>query len=109
VDDLLRPTQLALDLAAPVEGACATLDDDDLLCPVPSAAAHQIAAIYTNRCVVALTAVGALDTKAGVSLTETGRRFQVDEIFGARWLVVGVVWLQLEVVSYEKIEIEIEH
>lgn len=40
VNCLFRRANLTLDLAAPVKGARASLDDDDLLCLVASSAAH---------------------------------------------------------------------
>lgn len=58
---LLRPAQFTLDLTAPVEHARASLHHGDLLCPVASAAAHQVAAVHTPGRVVALAAVRALD------------------------------------------------
>lgn len=95
---LLGPTQLALDLTAPVESARAPLHDHYLLCPVPAAAAHQVTPVHAYTGVVTLPAVRPLDAELGVALAEHGRRLQVDQILRARRFVLRVVRPQLEVV-----------
>lgn len=94
-----RPALLALDLAAPVEDACAPLDHHHLLSLVAPAAAHQIAAVDAEAGVVALSSVGAEDAERGILLTERRRLFQVNEIFRPGWLVLRIVRLQLKVVT----------
>lgn len=96
---LFRPAQLALDLAAPVEGAGAPLDHRDLLGLVAPAAAHQVAAVDADARVVALPAVGAEDPELRVLLAERRRRLHVDEVLLPGRLVLRVVRLQLEVVA----------
>lgn len=96
---LFRPAQLALDLAAPVEGAGAPLDYRHLLSLVTSAAAHEVAAVDADARVVALPPVGAEDAEFRVLLTERRRRLHVDEILLPGRLVLRVVRLQLEVVA----------
>lgn len=70
---LLRATQLALDLAAPVEGTVAPLHHEHGLGPVPSAAAHEVAAVDTDTRVVAGTPVRTGDAQPRVLLAETRR------------------------------------
>lgn len=96
---LFRLAHLALDLAAPVEGAGAPLDYRDLLSLVAPAAAHQVAAVDADARVVALPPVSAQDAEFGILLAEWRRRLHVDEIFLSGWLMLRVVWLQLEVVA----------
>lgn len=96
---LFRPAQLALDLAAPVEGAGAPLDYGDLLSLVASAAAHQVAAVDADARVVALPAVSAQDAEFGILLAERRRWLHVDEILLPGWLMLRIVRLQLEVVA----------
>lgn len=59
---LLRSAQFTLHLATPVEHARTSLHHGDLLCPVASSTAHEVAAVHAPRRVVALPAVRALDT-----------------------------------------------
>lgn len=99
VNGFLNVTRLALDLAAPVESACAPFDHDHFLRPIASAAAHQVAAVDADRGVVALAAVRALDAQPRVLQTEAGRRFKVDEVLATGRLVLRIVRLQLELVS----------
>lgn len=106
--DLLGSTQFALDLTAPVEGARTTLHHDDLLCAIATPTAHQIAPIDAQRGVVALSPVGAQYALPQILLTETGRVFQIHNILGAWWLVLGIVWIQLEVISAREGEEERE-
>lgn len=77
---LLDSAELTLDLATPVEGAGASLDDRHLLRLVASAAAHQVAAVDSDAGVVALPAVSAKDAQLRVLLAEERRGLQVDEI-----------------------------
>lgn len=99
VDNLLRSTQLALDLAAPVEGAGAPLHHHHLVPSVATPTAHQSAAVHAQRCLIALPPVGAQDSVPQVLLTEAGRGLQVDQILRAWWLVFRIVGVQLEGVS----------
>lgn len=101
--DLLGSTQLALDLAAPVEGAGAALHNDDLLCAIATPTAHQITAIDAQRGVVALPSVCAQNALPQILLAETWRRLQVDNVLGTWRLVLRIVWIQLEVISAKKI------
>ena len=96
---LLRSTQLALDLAAPVEDAPAPFYHDDLLCLVTSAAAHQVAPVDPDTRVVALPAVRPQYTQLWVLLAERRRRLQVHQVLDARWLVLRIVRFQLKVVA----------
>lgn len=96
---LFRPAQLALDLAAPVEGAGAPLDYRHLLCLVAPAAAHQVAAVDADARVVALPPVSAQDAEFGILLAERRRRLHIDEVLLPRRLVFRIVRLQLEVVA----------
>jgi len=102
VDDLLGPTQLALDLAAPMEGAGASLHHDDLVPPIATPTAHQPTSVHAQRGLVALASMGAQDPVSQVLLAEAGRGLQVDEVLGAWRLVLGIVGVQLEVISEEK-------
>lgn len=95
---LLDSAELTLDLATPVEGAGASLDDRHLLRLVASAAAHQVAAVDSDAGVVALPAVSAKDAQLRVLLAEERRGLQVDEILGTGRLVLRIVRLQLEIV-----------
>lgn len=97
--DLLGSTQLALDLTAPVEGARTALHHDDLLRAIATPTAHQVAPVDAQRGVVALSPVGAQDALPEVLLAEAGRVLQIHNVLGAWWLVLGIVWVQLEVVS----------
>lgn len=99
VDDLLRSTQLALDLAAPVEGAGAPLHHHHLVPSVATPTAHQPTAVDAQRGLVALPPMGAQDSVPQVLLTEAGRGLQVDQILRAWWLVFRIVRVQLEGVS----------
>lgn len=96
---LFRYAPLALDLAAPVEGAGAPLDHRHLLRLVAPAAAHEVAAVDADARVVALPPVGAQDTEFGILLAEGRRRLHVDEILLPGRLVLRIVRLQLEVVA----------
>lgn len=91
--DLLGSTELALDLAAPVEGARAALDNDDLLCAIATPTAHQIATIDAQRGVVALPTVCAQNALPQILLTETGRRLQIDNVLRTWRLVFRIVWI----------------
>lgn len=91
VNNLLRPTQLTLYLAAPVERAGAPFHHDHFLRPVAPAAAHQIAPVDADRRVVTLAAVRSLDAEPGVPLAKPRRRFQIDQVLHARRFVVRVV------------------
>lgn len=99
MDGLDGAAELALDLAAPVEGAGAPFDDDHLLGAVSTAAAHEVASVDADAGLVALTTVRSLDAEARVALAEAWRRLQVDQVLGARRLVVRVVGPQLKVVA----------
>lgn len=94
-----RLAQLALDLAAPVEGAGAPLDYRHLLSLVTPAAAHQVASVDANARVVALPPVSAQDAEFGILLAERRRRLHIDEILLPRWLMFRIVRFQLEVVA----------
>lgn len=94
-----RLAQLALDLAAPVEGAGAPLDYRHLLSLVAPAAAHQVASVDANARVVALPPVSAQDAEFGILLAERRRRLHIDEILLSRWLMFRIVRFQLEVVA----------
>lgn len=67
---LFRYAPLALDLAAPVEGAGAPLDHRHLLRLVAPAAAHEVAAVDADARVVALPPVSAQDAEFGILLAE---------------------------------------
>lgn len=97
--DLLGSTQFALDLTTPVERARATLHHDDLLGAIATPTAHQIAPIDAQRGVVALSPMGAQYALPEILLAEVGRGLQIDNVLGARRLVLRIVWIQLEVVS----------
>lgn len=99
MDSFLSPAHLALHFAAPVEGAGTPLVDDDLLGPVAPTAAHEVAPVHAYARVVALPPMGAQDAQLWILLAEGGRRLQIDQVPGTRWLVLGVVGLQLEVVA----------
>lgn len=99
VNDLFGSTQLALDLTAPVKRASASFYHNDLLCAIASATTHQITSVHAHRCVVALTTMCALYSQSGILFTESGRGLQVHQIFHCWWLMVWIVWFQLEVVS----------
>lgn len=94
-----RPAHLALDLAAPVEGAGAPLVRHHLLRLVAPAAAHEVAAVDADAGVVADPAVGAQDPEFRVLLAERRRRLQVDQVLQPGRLVLRIVRLQLEVVA----------
>lgn len=99
MDGFLNVTRFALDLATPMEGACAPFDHNDFLRSIATTAAHQVAAVDADRRVVALASVRALDAQPSVLQAEARRRFQVDEILGAWRLVLGIVWLQCETIA----------
>lgn len=99
VYDLLGSTQFALNLAAPVEGARASLHHNHLLRAIATPTAHQIAPVDAQRGVVALSPVGAEYALSQILLAEAGRGLQIDNVLGARRLVLGIVWIQLEVIS----------
>lgn len=96
---LFRPAELALDLAAPVEGAGAPLDYHHLLCLVAPAAAHQVAAVDADARVVALPSVSAQDPELWILFAERRRRLHIDEVLPPRRLMLRIVRLQLEVVA----------
>lgn len=91
VNRLPDVTCFALDLATPVERARTPLHHNNLLRTIATAAAHQIATVDTNRRVVALTAVRALDAQTRVLRAEARRRFQIDEVPIAGRFVLGIV------------------
>lgn len=99
VDDLFGPTQLALHLAAPVECAGAPLHNDDLVSPIATPTAHQPTAVDAQRGLIALAAMGSQDALPQVLLAEARRRLQIDKVLRAGWLVLGIVRVQLEVIS----------
>lgn len=96
---LFCPAKTAFHLAAPMERTRAPLDDGLLLSPVPSTTAHQVAAVHSYRCFVALTTVRAENPEPWVAFAESRRRLVINQVLGSRWLVVWVVRLQLEGVS----------
>lgn len=96
---LFRPAYLALDLAAPVEGAGAPLDYRHLLSQVAPAAAHQVASVDADARVVALPPVCAQNAEFGILLAERRRRLHVDEILLPGRLMFRIVRFQLEVVA----------
>lgn len=102
VYDLLGSTQFALNLAAPVEGARASLHHNHLLRAIATPTAHQIAPVDAQRGVVALSPVGAEYALSQILLAEAGRGLQIDDVLGTRRLVLGIVWIQLEVISGER-------
>lgn len=71
---LFRLAQLALNLAAPMEGACAPLDQRHLLSLVAPAAAHQVTTVDADAGIVALPSVGAQDAEFRILLAERRRR-----------------------------------
>lgn len=70
---LFSATAFALHLAAPMEGAVATLEHGHGFCAVAAAAAHEVAAIDPDAGVVAGSPVRAGDAKSRVLLAEAGR------------------------------------
>lgn len=88
---LLDSTKLTLDLAAPDEGAGASLDDRHLLSFVSPTATHQVTAVDADAGVVALPTVGAQDAELRILLAERRRRLEVDQILRTGWLVLRVV------------------
>lgn len=104
---LFRPAQLALNLAAPMEGACAPLDQRHLLSLVASAAAHQVATVDADARIVTLSSVGAQDAELRILLAERRRLLQVDEVFQPGRLVLRIVRFQLEVVAMPAAEVAV--
>lgn len=102
MNNLLGPTQFTLYLAAPVEGTGTPFHHYDLLCPVASAAAHQITSVDPYRGIVTLAAVRSLDPQSRIPIAEPRRGFQIDQILRTRRFVVRIVRFQLEVVSGEE-------
>lgn len=66
MNGLLDVTRFAFDLAAPVESAGAPFDHNHFLRPIASSTTHQVTSIHTDRGVVALPAVGALNAQTRV-------------------------------------------
>lgn len=108
MNGFFRSTRFALDFATPVEGARTALDDCHFLRSVSPPAAHQIATVNTYRCVVALSTVGSKNSQSQIFLAKSGGLFEVDEVFWGWGLVVGVVWLQRELVSVRRKKIFLE-
>ena len=75
------------------------LNDHHLLCFVAATTAHQIATIHPDRCIVALTTVRSLYAQAQILLAEARRLFQIDNVLGTRCLVLGIVWLEDELIA----------
>lgn len=96
--DLLRPADVALDLAAPVKRAIAPLHHDQLVGPMSASAAHDVATVHPERRVVADPTMRALDAELRVPLAEPRRRLPVDQILRAWRFVLRVVRFQLEAV-----------
>lgn len=99
MDGLFRSTRFTFDFAAPVEGAGTSLDHRHLLRPISSSAAHQVAPVDAYRRVVALATVCTENSQAQIFLAKSGGLFEVHQVLGCWWLVIGVVWLQRELVT----------
>lgn len=99
MDGLFRSTRFTFDFAAPVEGAGAPLDHRHLLRPVAPSAAHQVASVDAYRRVVALAAVRSENSQAQIFLAKSGGLLEVHQVLGRWRLVIGVVWLQRELVA----------
>lgn len=93
MNSLLDVTRLAFHFATPMESAGASFDDNQLLRSIASTATHQVTAVHTDRGIVALPSVGALDSQARVFKAEARRWFQIDKVLAARrhmFRVVGI-------------------
>lgn len=99
MNGFLCSTRLALDFAAPVEGASAALDHCHLLRSIASSTAHQIAPVDAYRRIVALTTVRSEDSQPQIFLAKSGGLLEVNEVFLCWWLVIGIVRLEGELVS----------
>lgn len=87
----LDAADIALDLAAPLESAATSFDDDHLLGLVAPTAAHQIASVHPHRRLIAHPASGAQDSEPRILFAEVGRWLGVDQVHGAGWLVLRIV------------------
>lgn len=79
-----RRAAFALDVAAPVELAVAPLMLVSLELVVPSAAAHQLAAVHALRCFVAHAALRAQRACGVVAEAVVGAGVDVDQVLGCR-------------------------
>lgn len=86
----------AADVAAPVEGAVATLRDALRARAVAPAAAQQLAAVQSGRRAVASTPGCAGCAQASAVGAEVGRLLEVDEVVGGGRLVGRVFGLQAQ-------------
>lgn len=78
---------VALDLAAPVEFAVATLLHDDLARVVAPAAAHDRAVVQPRRVLAAHAAVRARPLELLVVAAPIGTLVQVDQVHGRRYFI----------------------
>lgn len=80
----------AADVAAPVEGAVATLRDALRARTVAPATAQQLTAVQRGRRAVASTPGCAGCSQASAVCAEVGRFLEVDKVVRGGWLVRGV-------------------
>lgn len=89
----------AADVAAPMEGAVATLGDALRARAVAPATAQQLAAIQRGRRAIASTPGRADCAQAPAVRAEVGRFLEVDKVVRGGRLVRGVFWLQAQQLS----------
>jgi len=96
----LSSANFALDLAAPMEGACAPFHHFLHFSFVAATAAHEVTTVHTDRCLVANATLRPRDAQFEILLAEIGRVLVVDQIFSRRSFMIGIVRFQLVVVLF---------
>lgn len=102
MNGFFRSTCFAFDFAAPMEGACTTLNYSYLLCSISSSTAHQVTTINTYWCIVALTSVRTKNSQSQILFTKSGRLLEVHQVLGCRRFMIRIVRLEWEFISVEE-------